>query len=62
METEKLLLFIKGKLSEQERREVLQWLAQDESHRERLFELEQIYGLKQQERFSDRERVDFLPS
>lgn len=59
METEKLLLFIKGKLSEQERREVLQWLAQDESHRERLFELEQIYGLKQQERFSDRERVDY---
>lgn len=59
METEKLLLFIKRKLSEQERREVLRWLASDASHRERLFELEQVYGLKVQERFADKERVDY---
>lgn len=38
---------------------MLRWLASDASHRERLFELEQVYGLKEQERFADKERVDY---
>ena len=52
-----LIKYITGQCTEEEKSEVLAWLKEDIDHN-RLFELEQIWGLKAEKQFSDSSRLD----
>lgn len=57
MKDEILMRYITKCCSAAEEKEILEWLKEKEN-RQRLFELEQIWGLKAEIRFSDRKRMD----
>ncbi len=52
-----LIKYITGQCTEEEKSEVQAWLKEDIDHN-RLFELEQIWGLKAEKQFSDSTRLD----
>ena len=57
MKDEILIRYINKHCTATEEKEVLEWLKEKDS-RQRLFELEQIWGLKTEMRFSDKGRMD----
>ena len=57
MKDEILIRYINKHCTATEEKEVLEWLKEKDS-RQRLFELEQIWGLKAEMRFSDKGRMD----
>lgn len=57
MKDDILIRYINKHCTVTEEKEVLEWLKEKDS-RQRLFELEQIWGLKTEMRFSDKGRMD----
>ena len=57
MKDDILIRYINKHCTATEEKEVLEWLKEKDS-RQRLFELEQIWGLKTEMRFSDKGRMD----
>ncbi len=57
MKDEILIRYISKRCTATEEKEILEWLKEKEN-RQRLFELEQIWGLKAEMRFSDKGRMD----
>ena len=57
MTDELLIKYISGQCSIEEKAEIQNWLKSDESH-DRLFELEQLWGLKAEKQFADKARLD----
>lgn len=57
MKDEILIRYINKHCTATEEKEILEWL-KEKDNRQRLFELEQIWGLKAEMRFSDKGRMD----
>lgn len=57
MKDEILIRYLNKHCSAAEEKEILEWL-KEKDNRQRLFELEQIWGLKAEMRFSDKGRMD----
>ncbi len=57
MKDEILIRYINKHCTATEEKEILEWL-KEKDNRQRLFELEQIWGLKTEMRFSDKGRMD----
>lgn len=57
MEDEILIRYIGKRCSEEEEKQVREWLS-DRENRQHLFELEQIWGLKTEMRFSEKKHLD----
>lgn len=57
MKDEILIRYINKRCSAREEKEILEWL-KEKDNRQHLFELEQVWGLKAEMRFSDKARMD----
>ena len=57
MKDDILIRYINKHCTATEEKEILEWL-KEKDNRQRLFELEQIWGLKTEMRFSDKGRMD----
>ena len=58
MDEQLLLKFLMGQCSEEESRKIMEWISLDKANEELLFELEQVWSLKNEIHFSSEEEVD----